>query len=128
MSIELDRPGLLAAMISPGSPGAPGNGRRTPRDWIVDATFVVAAMALSVIGLAVPNGSRLDPPIAAHAAIGVLAALSLMLRRKWPLGLALVLIVVVLLLVVLPKFSSKLGPAALPSKMVPLNQVIVMSW
>jgi signal transduction histidine kinase len=93
MSIELDRPGLLTAMISPGSRAAPGDGRRTPRDWFVDVTFVVLGMALSVIGLAIPDGSKLDPPVALHATIGVLAALSLMLRRKWPLGVALVLIV-----------------------------------
>ncbi|MEV6413731.1 histidine kinase [Kribbella sp. NPDC051718] len=93
MSIELDRPGLLTAMISPGSRAAPGDGRRTPRDWVVDVTFVVLGMGLSVIGLAIPDGSRLDPPVGLHVTIGVLAALSLMLRRKWPLQVALVLIV-----------------------------------
>jgi hypothetical protein len=77
MTIELDRPGLLASLISPGSQGALGNGRRTPRDWIVDVTFVVLGVASSAIGLAVPDGSRINPPLALHATVGVLAALSL---------------------------------------------------
>jgi signal transduction histidine kinase len=59
----------------------------------VDVTFVVLGVALSAIGLAVPDGSRINPPLALHATVGVLAALSLMLRRKWPLEVALVLIV-----------------------------------
>ncbi|MDX6282593.1 MAG: hypothetical protein QOH03_3664, partial [Kribbellaceae bacterium] len=59
----------------------------------MDVTFVALGMGLSVIGLAIPDGSRLDPPIALHVTIGVLAALSLMLRRKWPLEVALALIV-----------------------------------
>ncbi|WBQ02112.1 sensor histidine kinase [Kribbella sp. CA-293567] len=94
MSIELDRPGPLVALISPGSRGAPGNGRRTPRDWIVDVLFVVVGVLGSLPAWNTPDGSRIHPPLALNVTIGILGALLLLVRRKWPLALALGLTVV----------------------------------
>ncbi|MEV8371615.1 histidine kinase [Kribbella sp. NPDC056861] len=98
MSIELDRPGPLVALISPGSRGAPGNGRRTPRDWLVDATFVLIAALGVLLTWNPPDGARIHPPFALNMAAGAVAALSLLVRRKWPLALTLILTVVAVVL------------------------------
>jgi signal transduction histidine kinase len=76
--------------------GPAGRVRRRPRDWVVDTLLFLAAV---VFGLLVIGG-RLDastpmPPgwlLTADVAAGAVGCAGLWLRRRWPVGLALVLI------------------------------------
>jgi signal transduction histidine kinase len=70
--------------------------RRRPRDWVVDSLVFVVAV---VFGLLVIGG-RLESPISgtpgwlfiADVVAGAVGCAGLWLRRRWPVGLALVLI------------------------------------
>ncbi|GAA0622718.1 histidine kinase [Kribbella sandramycini] len=89
------KPGILAALIEPGSSAAPGYGRRTPRDRVVDVACVVLAL---LIGLPVVGDRQPEPrfgqlPLWLSLPLCVAGALALLLRRRWPAGLALVMIV-----------------------------------
>ncbi|WP_433531699.1 sensor histidine kinase [Micromonospora sp. CA-263727] len=72
--------------------------RRTTRDWLVDSsTFLVAVLWVLVVTLDAASpaptfAERLPYPwmIAADAVIGLACAAALWVRRRWPLGLALV--------------------------------------
>jgi signal transduction histidine kinase len=87
-------PGILAALITPGSRAAPGYDRPTPRDRVVDVTFVLVGFLLGALGLGdVASSARFDPPGWLILATWIASALSLAVRRKWPVGLAVVLIV-----------------------------------
>ena len=86
-------PGILAALITPGSRAAPGYDRPTPRDRVVDVTFVLVGFLLGALGLGdVASTARFDPPGWLILATWIGSALSLAVRRKWPVGLAVVLI------------------------------------
>ena len=70
--------------------GPSGRPRRTVRDWIVDFTCFLLAVA---IGLAAANTLSHDPHTPHSLAVldqlfGVLACGAVWLRRRWPLGLA----------------------------------------
>jgi signal transduction histidine kinase len=87
--------GILAALITPGSRAAPGYDRPTPRDRVVDVAFVLVGFLLGALGLGdVASTARFDPPGWLIVATWIASALSLSLRRRWPVGLAVVLIVV----------------------------------
>jgi Histidine kinase len=77
------------------SPTAPAT-RRGLRDWLVDALlFLVAVGAwLLVIGGRLEASASLQPEwlFGVDAVVGALGCLGLWLRRRWPVGLALVLI------------------------------------
>ena len=95
-SARLEQPRLLPAMLVPPPDGAdPDGGRVTPRstrDWIVDFAFFVIAGLVGSAGL-MTEGSRADTPpsqLAASFAIGFLACLLLCLRRRWPVGVAVI--------------------------------------
>ncbi|GAB2602385.1 sensor histidine kinase [Kribbella endophytica] len=94
MSTEFDRPGVLAALFRPGSRAAPGQGRRTPRDWVVDTLFVLLAAVGSLL-VADPTDKALLPvvPDTVNFCLGLLAAVSLLVRRRWPVELVVVLTV-----------------------------------
>jgi signal transduction histidine kinase len=94
MSTELDRPGVAAALFRPGSRAAPGQGRRTPRDWVVDTLFVLLA-ALGSLLVAEPTSDALLPvvPDAVNLWLGMAAAVSLLVRRRWPVALVVILTV-----------------------------------
>ncbi|MFI5732094.1 sensor histidine kinase [Kribbella sp. NPDC051587] len=86
---------ILAALIEPGSPAAPGYDRLTPRDRVVDIACVLIGFLLSLPAIAdsdpVPRFGPLPAWISWGAAIA--AALALLLRRRWPVGLMVGLII-----------------------------------
>ncbi|MFB9724329.1 sensor histidine kinase [Planobispora longispora] len=70
--------------------------RRSTRDWIVDTVIFLLAVGLGLITadeirseMALPQPMRI-----ADQLIGVVACASVWLRRRWPVGLAVVLVVV----------------------------------
>ena len=81
-----------------GRPGAPRRRvRRSLRDWVVDVLVVVAALLMGAVavGLALSEPSPPpDPLVAADVVTGTIACLLLWLRRRWPVGVALAVIVV----------------------------------
>ncbi|TDU88085.1 signal transduction histidine kinase [Kribbella voronezhensis] len=86
--------GILAALITPGSRAAPGYDRPTPRDRVVDVAFVGVGFLLGALGLGdVASTARFDPPGWLIVTTWIGSALSLALRRRWPVGLAVALIV-----------------------------------
>lgn len=70
--------------------------RRRPRDWVVDTLLFLLAVLLALLTI----GGRLEesPPVEqdwlfwADVVAGAIGCLGLWLRRRWPVGLALVLI------------------------------------
>ncbi|MET9271003.1 histidine kinase [Kribbella sp. NPDC003557] len=86
--------GILAALIAPGSRAAPGYGRLTPRDRVVDIACVLIAVLLGLIAVGDVNPPpRIGPlPEWLSVALCVAGALSLLLRRRCPTGLAAVMI------------------------------------
>ncbi|MFF1820971.1 sensor histidine kinase [Kribbella sp. NPDC058245] len=102
-------PGFLATLIAPGSRAAPGYGRRTPRDRVVDVVVVLLGFLLSLftlggtshlgwfdLGLASTGPPpRFGPlPVWLELGFALAGALALLLRRRWPVALMLVMIVV----------------------------------
>ncbi|MGZ0151495.1 sensor histidine kinase [Kribbella sp. WER1] len=87
--------GFLAALIAPGSRAAPGYGRLTPRDRVVDVACVLIAFLLGLIAVGgLQPRPRIGPlPHWLDLSLCVAAAFSLLLRRRWPTGLAAVMIV-----------------------------------
>ena len=65
--------------------------RRTPRDWAVDTLCFLLGIGFTAIVFVDGTDRRLPTvPIAVDAALGVLASLGLWLRRRWPVGLAVI--------------------------------------
>ena len=70
--------------------------RRRPRDWVVDTLVFLLAVLFGLLAI----GGRLEasPPVEqdwlfwADVVAGAIGCLGLWLRRRWPVGLALVLI------------------------------------
>ncbi len=92
MSTELDRPGVVAALFRPGSRAAPGQGRRTPRDWVVDTLFVLLAAGGSLLAVSPTVDAKWPvPPGSVDQVAGLVAAVALLLRRRWPVQLVVVL-------------------------------------
>ncbi|MEW2581383.1 sensor histidine kinase [Streptomyces syringium] len=87
-------PWLLPSAVA--DPGTSGDGaRRTVRDWVVDICCLAVA---GVVGLLVVESLRHDPDVPgtlllADQLIGAAACTALWLRRRWPVGLAVVLVV-----------------------------------
>ncbi|MFI1258123.1 sensor histidine kinase [Streptomyces netropsis] len=87
-------PWLLPSAVA--GPRASGDGsRRTVRDWVVDICCLAVA---GVVGLLVVESLRHDPDVSgplllADQLIGAAACTALWLRRRWPAGLAVVLVV-----------------------------------
>ncbi|RVU28685.1 sensor histidine kinase [Streptomyces antnestii] len=86
-------PSAVAEELDLDPDGRPGRRRRTLRDWVVDfACFLVAVG----IGLLSADSVTNDPNTPASLAaldqwLGALACAVVWLRRRWPLGLAIVL-------------------------------------
>ncbi|MFE4370406.1 sensor histidine kinase [Streptomyces sp. NPDC056835] len=96
-----DYPWLLPSeMIDPRGPELPGDRgrarpRRTVRDWIIDTLMFVFAATIGLIALeAGEKAGNPDNIVFADMIVGVLACCALWTRRRWPVGLALVLAVV----------------------------------
>jgi signal transduction histidine kinase len=90
MQPELDHPRLLPAMLVPEHAGS----KRTTRDWIVDvlAIIVAAGIGLAVFADAHDNHEYPDWFTMLDLLLGVGSCVALWWRRRWPLGLAIVLV------------------------------------
>jgi len=64
---------------------------RTPRDWVVDTLcFLLGIGFTALVYLDDTDQNLPTPPVVVDAALGVLASLGLWLRRRWPVGLAVI--------------------------------------
>jgi signal transduction histidine kinase len=70
--------------------------RRRPRDWVVDACLflLVSLVALLTVAGRVEDSTQVEPEwlFTADVVVGALGCAGLWLRRRWPVGLALVLV------------------------------------
>ena len=92
--VELEHPRLLPAMLVPDPDATVGRPRRTTRDWIVDIAAFLLSIALGA-GLYLMEASTAgesDELLFYDLLLGSLACLALWFRRRWPLGLAIVLL------------------------------------
>ena len=93
-TVVLEHPWLLPGSLST----TREHPRRTTRDWLVDSLCFLAALAwvaLTTFDAASPSPSLAEPlpypwMIAADAFLGLNCAAALWVRRRWPLGLAVV--------------------------------------
>ncbi|MEU8143889.1 histidine kinase [Nonomuraea sp. NPDC048901] len=63
--------------------------RRSTRDWIVDVLMFLAACGLALLSMPDLEGQP-TPVVAIEQVVGALACAAVWLRRRWPVGLALV--------------------------------------
>ncbi|WP_088977674.1 sensor histidine kinase [Micromonospora coxensis] len=95
-----DHPWLLPGSLAPASRVA----RRTPRDWLVDGLLFLLSLAWAVLAFGDSLGP--EPEMALNAGpswlnevdlvLGVWASTALWLRRRWPVGLAVVTLPLIL--------------------------------
>ncbi|MEV3856900.1 histidine kinase [Streptomyces sp. NPDC050095] len=92
-------PSAVADELDLDSEGRPGRRRRTARDWIVDfSCFLIAVCVGMVAADQLDQNEHISHDVAVlDQLIGVLACAALWLRRRWPLGLALVMVPISLL-------------------------------
>jgi signal transduction histidine kinase len=71
-----------------------GNGRRSRRDWIVDTAIFALAVLFGLYAASQRIGAPLHPPwlFEVDQVVGVLGCAALWLRRRWPVQLAVVLV------------------------------------
>jgi signal transduction histidine kinase len=85
------RPGMLPGLLAAAIDGTSGPPRRTTRDLVVDASCVLLAAAMAMIGILLPGpGDAIDRVIAVGAAGAACGAL--LLRRQYPGWLSVLLI------------------------------------
>ncbi|MFE3138130.1 sensor histidine kinase [Streptomyces scopuliridis] len=96
-----DYPWLLPSeMIDPRGPELPGDRgrvrpRRTVRDWVIDTLMFLLAATIGLIALeAGEKAGNSEGVVLVDMIAGMLACCALWTRRRWPVGLALVLGVV----------------------------------
>jgi signal transduction histidine kinase len=66
-------------------------GGRSPRDWAVDALCFLLGIGFTALVFVDGTDRHLPTvPTAVDAALGLLASLGLLLRRRWPVGLAVI--------------------------------------
>lgn len=88
---------LPSAMADPELPGdRRGRARRTVRDWAVDLTAFLCAALVGMLAAATIEADRTTPDgvLFADIVIGALACCALWVRRRWPLGVAVGLVLV----------------------------------
>ncbi|MFG3526965.1 sensor histidine kinase [Streptomyces sp. NPDC047917] len=88
---------LPSAMADPELPGdRRGRARRTVRDWVVDLTAFFCAVAVGVVTVATIEADPTTPDgvLLADIVVGALACCALWVRRRWPLGVAVGLVLV----------------------------------
>ncbi|WP_405749808.1 histidine kinase [Streptomyces sp. NBC_00012] len=88
---------LPSAMADPELPGdRRGRARRTVRDWAVDVAAFLCAALVGMLAAATieADGTTPDGVLFADIVIGALACCALWVRRRWPLGVAVGLVLV----------------------------------
>src|SRR5262249_10054504 len=64
---------------------------RTTRDWVVDVLFFLLAICFTVLSLVDSLEQHIAPvPLAVDLVLGGLSCLGVWLRRRWPVGLAVI--------------------------------------
>src|SRR5262245_56895390 len=82
---------LPASTVSDPDPGPVRLLGRTRRDWVVDVLFFLLAIGVAVLSLADSLAQHLAPvPLAVDLGLGGLSCLGVWLRRRWPVGLAVI--------------------------------------
>ncbi|MET9551766.1 histidine kinase [Streptomyces sp. NPDC006645] len=90
-------PSAMAGAVDPDSAGKRGGRRqrRTVRDWVVDLIVFFFAVFVGMLALdTAEQAGNSEPLIMADLLIGLAACCALWVRRRWPVGLALGLVVV----------------------------------
>ncbi|MFD0296462.1 sensor histidine kinase [Streptomyces sp. NPDC059616] len=88
---------LPSAMADPELPGdRHGRARRTVRDWAVDLTAFLCAVAVGMVTVATIEADPTTPDgvLLADIVVGALACCALWVRRRWPFGIAVGLVLV----------------------------------
>ncbi|MFD0341445.1 sensor histidine kinase [Streptomyces sp. NPDC127117] len=88
---------LPSAMADPELPGdRHGRARRTVRDWAVDLTAFLCAAAVGMVTVATIEADPTTPDgvLLADIVVGALACCALWVRRRWPFGVAVGLVLV----------------------------------
>ena len=82
--------------LDPGPADDPRRPRRSTRDWLVDFTLFLLAFGLGLLGAASPPGEPVDPQPTWFSImdqlVGLSGCIALWWRRRWPLQLALSLV------------------------------------
>jgi signal transduction histidine kinase len=81
-------------------------GRRSPRDWVVDVLLVLAALTIGGLGLGETWSDHSDVMKVVDIVVGTAVCLSLWVRRSHPVGVAFVAVIV-------GAFSAMAGGAAI---------------
>ena len=71
--------------------------RRSVRDWVVDVSVFVLALVFGAVAVGIALSDPVPPPdplVAADVVLGALGCLALWLRRRWPVGVAVGLVLV----------------------------------
>jgi signal transduction histidine kinase len=105
----VDHPSLVPAQLladldadcpdptADGAAASPRRVRRSVRDWVVDVGVFLFALGFGAIAVAVALSAPTPPPdplVVVDVVCGTLGCLALWLRRRWPVGAALGLVVV----------------------------------
>jgi signal transduction histidine kinase len=93
------------ARLLPGELLGEAEGRRSARDWVVDVLVVVAAISVGLVGLSEVLPDKSDPATVVDVVIGIAVCLSLWVRRRYPVPIA-------VLAIVLSAFFATAGGAA----------------
>ncbi|WCB93727.1 hypothetical protein DSM104299_02443 [Baekduia alba] len=93
-------------LLLPAAVLAESDGRRTPRDWVVDALMYAFSIGFGIVILASTRDYRSDPTLALDVACGVVAFVALWFRRRRPTEVA-------VLVIALSAFSALAAAAAL---------------
>ncbi|GGV05546.1 two-component sensor histidine kinase [Streptomyces spectabilis] len=92
-------PSAVAAELDPDREDGDGGGRRvrrTLRDWVVDFCFFLIAVFIGLIGA---DGAAKNPALSEHMVVldqlvGAASCAAVWLRRRWPVGLAVAMLLV----------------------------------
>lgn len=86
-------PSALLHELDPEAGSSGRRPRRTARDWIVDFACFLLAVLVGLLGAETLSNSHGLPPalVAADQVLGALSCGAIWLRRRWPLGLAVVM-------------------------------------
>jgi len=112
---------------------------RTTRDWVVDVLFFLLAICFTVLSLVDSLEQHIAPvPLAVDVVLGGLSCLGVWLRRRWPVGLAVIVglfsiysmsasgvALIALFTVAVHRRFAVVGPIAAGYALVPFLTVLV---